>query len=323
MTSRPAVARGRGGRAPADRADADPPGAHRAPHRGPAACGRLGAAPDRRPASTSTTTRARAPRSARRSRRRMLEDIDILQRTSTLRITRPTPADEVKTVLTVFRQSLVQAVPRFQRAVEAALGDDDPGSARRCPRSSASGPGSAATATATRSSPRRSPARPWRPTPTRRCAVLHDAVDRVARMITVDEESTPPTRRGCATRSPTTPPRTRRLLAEITKDSPREPHRQKLLVVAARLEATRRSGRGWPTRGPDEACSRTSSSCRSPSSRPGTPARRTASCRTSSGCVRDLRLPPRRARGAPALRGAPGRPRRAARPAARRRRTSR
>ena len=67
------------------------------------------------------------PSERAQARRRMLEDIDILQRTSTLRITRPTPADEVKTVLTVFRQSLIQAVPRFQRAVEAALGDDDPG----------------------------------------------------------------------------------------------------------------------------------------------------------------------------------------------------
>ena len=58
------------------------------------------------------------------SRRRMLDDIDILQRTSTLRITRPTPSDEVKTVLTVFSQSLVHAVPQFQRAVEAALGGE-------------------------------------------------------------------------------------------------------------------------------------------------------------------------------------------------------
>ena len=66
------------------------------------------------------------PSERAQARRRMLEDIDILQRTSTLRITRPTPADEVKTVLTVFRQSLVHAVPRFQRAVEVALGGEDP-----------------------------------------------------------------------------------------------------------------------------------------------------------------------------------------------------
>ena len=69
--------------------------------------------------------------------------------------------------------------------------------------------------------------------------ILHEAVDRVARMITVDEESTPPTatlRDALANDAASHP----RLLAEISKDSPREPHRQKLLVVAARLDATRR-----------------------------------------------------------------------------------
>ena len=82
----------------------------------------------------------------------MLEDIDILQRTSTLRITRPTPADEVKTVLTVFRQSLVHAVPRFQRAVESGARRATTRMPRRCRRSCGSGRGSGVTATATRSS---------------------------------------------------------------------------------------------------------------------------------------------------------------------------
>jgi phosphoenolpyruvate carboxylase len=181
----------------------------------------------------------------------MLEDIDILQRTSTLRITRPTPADEVKTVLTVFRQSLIQAVPRFHRAVEAALGDDDPG---RPPLPPVVRFGSwvggdrdgnpFVTAEVTRETVATHA--------DQALLVLHDAVDRVARMITVDEESTPPTARlrdALANDAAAHP----RLLAEITKDSPREPHRQKLLVVAARLEATRQERAGAAYSGPEEA----------------------------------------------------------------------
>lgn len=191
------------------------------------------------------------PSERAQARRRMLEDIDILQRTSTLRITRPTPADEVKTVLTVFRQSLIQAVPNFQRAVEAALGDDAPGRPPLPPLvrfgSWVGGDRDGnpfVTAEVTRETVATQAEQAL--------LMLHDAVDRVARMITVDEESTPPTaslRDALANDAAAHP----RLLAEITKDSPREPHRQKLLVVAARLEATRLERAGVGYSGPDEA----------------------------------------------------------------------
>jgi phosphoenolpyruvate carboxylase len=71
-------------------------------------------------------------------------------------------------------------------------------------------------------------------------------------MITVDEESTPPTARlrDALSNDAAAHPR---LLAEVTKDSPREPHRQKLLVVAARLEATRQERAGVAYSGPEEA----------------------------------------------------------------------
>jgi phosphoenolpyruvate carboxylase len=59
------------------------------------------------------------------ARRRMLEEIDILHRTSPLRISRPQPTDEVSTVMTVFDQTLFRAVPRLYRAVEAALGEGE------------------------------------------------------------------------------------------------------------------------------------------------------------------------------------------------------
>ena len=51
--------------------------------------------------------------------------------------------------------------------------------------------------------------------------------------------------------------------------------------------------------------------------RPARAAPRTGSCSTSSGTVADVRVPPRRARGAPALRGPPGGADRPGRPAAR------
>ena len=191
------------------------------------------------------------PSERAQARRRMLEDIDILQRTSTLRITRPTPADEVKTVLTVFPQSLVHAVPRFQRAVEAALGGEDPHSRPLPPivrfGSWVGGDRDGnpfVTAEVTRETVAAHADQALQ--------ILHDAVDRVARMITVDEESTPPTAtlRDALSNDAAAHPR---LLAEVTKDSPNEPHRQKLLVVAARLDATRREWAGLAYYGPEEA----------------------------------------------------------------------
>ena len=295
-------------RAP-DRADADPPGAHRAPHRG-AARGGLGTAPDRRQPRRARRRRDRAPRSVPRPGRRMLEDIDILQRTSTLRITRPTPADEVKTVLTVFRQSLVHAVPRFQRAVEVALGGDDPGAPPLPPivrfGSWVGGDRDGnpfVTAEVTRETVA-APRRPGAADPARRRRPGG------ARMITVDEESTTradatrasalsndagPTP-GCSPRSPRTPRRA----------APPE-----ALVVAARLDATRRERAGLAYAGPDGP-SATSPGAGLAGGRRRRPrrARRAAGRRVDAAHVR---LPPRRARGAPAQRGAPGSAHRAAR----------
>ena len=183
------------------------------------------------------------PSERARARRMMLEDIDILQRTSTLRITRPTPADEVKTVLTVFQQSLIHAVPRFQRAVEAAFGDDEHPELEPLPPIVRFGSwvggdrdgNPFVTAEVTRETVRVHADHALR--------ILHGAVDRVARMITADEESTPPSpslRDALANDAAAHP----QVCAEITKDSPNEPHRQKLLVVAARLDATRREQAG-------------------------------------------------------------------------------
>ena len=72
-----------------------------------------------------------------------------------MRRERPSPLDEARSGMAVFEQTLWDAVPRYLRTLNAALvkhtGRGLPLDARR----SASARGSAATATATRPSPRR------------------------------------------------------------------------------------------------------------------------------------------------------------------------
>ncbi len=174
------------------------------------------------------------------ARRRILEEIDILQRTSPLRTTRPQPADEVSTVMTVFDQTLFRAVPRLYRAVEAALGDGEPG--ERPPTVPAfvrfgSWVGGDrdgnpfVTADVTRQTMAQQVDHVLRS--------LVDSVGRVARTLTMDEESTPASaalRDALANDAVAAP----QVFAEIVTGSPGEPHRQKLLFAASRLGATRR-----------------------------------------------------------------------------------
>ena len=174
------------------------------------------------------------------ARRRLLENIDILQRTSALRSTQPHPTDEVRTVLTVFDQTLMRAVPRLYRAVESALVGGDPG------RQPAAVPpfvrfgtwvggdrdgNPFVTADVTRQTLALQANHVLR--------MLHEAVERVARTMTMDAESSPPSTpllEALATDAVVAP----QPFAEIAKGSPAEPHRQKLLVIAARVDATRR-----------------------------------------------------------------------------------
>ena len=62
------------------------------------------------------------------ARRHLLEEIDVLRRTSVLRTTRPGPLDEVRTIMTVFDQTLFRAVPRLYRATETTLVGESSGS---------------------------------------------------------------------------------------------------------------------------------------------------------------------------------------------------
>ncbi|GAB49418.1 phosphoenolpyruvate carboxylase [Mobilicoccus pelagius] len=185
------------------------------------------------------------------ARRRLLEDIDILQRTSTLRRDRPEPRDEVKTMLSVFDQTLFRAVPRLYRTVEAALPGEEGRRGGRVPAFVRFGTwvggdrdgNPYVTAAVTRET---------------LTAQAHEALtllashaDRVARTLTMDTVTTPPSDalhaslEADAVALPGT-------FAEIAKNSPGEPHRQKVLVVAARVEATLAEQVGLAYAGPEE-----------------------------------------------------------------------
>lgn len=185
------------------------------------------------------------------ARRRLLEDIDILQRTSTLRRDRPEPRDEVKTMLSVFDQTLFRAVPRLYRTLEAALPGEDGRSAGRVPAFVRFGTwvggdrdgNPYVTAAVTRET---------LATQAREALTLLAAhADRVARTLTMDVVTTPPSDALLAALEADAVilPGT---FAEIAKNSPGEPHRQKLLVVAARVEATLAEQVGLAYAGPEE-----------------------------------------------------------------------
>jgi phosphoenolpyruvate carboxylase len=172
--------------------------------------------------------------------RRLLAEIDTLWRTAPLRATRPTPLDEVRTAMNIFDQTLFQAVPQVYRLIDDTLAGADAGA--RPPAAGAfvrfgSWIGADrdgnpfVTASITRAA----------------AAIasehillgLEHAADRVGRTLTLDAEGTPASAALIALwqrqRS-----MAEDLTAEIATRSPAEPHRRVLLMVAARIAATRR-----------------------------------------------------------------------------------
>jgi phosphoenolpyruvate carboxylase len=172
-------------------------------------------------------------------RRRLREEIDLLWRTAQLRVAGMTPADEVRTVMTAFDETLFRLVPAFYRAMDhVLLGPDSGRVAPPVPAFLRFGSWVGAD-------------RDGNPTVTsavtREAAViqadhalraLEAACGRIGRALTVTEGSTPPSaglRRALAAASAAHPD----LLAEIAARSPQEPYRVYLLYAAERLAATR------------------------------------------------------------------------------------
>jgi phosphoenolpyruvate carboxylase len=186
------------------------------------------------------------------ARRRLTEDVEVLWRTEPLRRSRPGPLDEVRTALTVFDQTLVRIVPRLYRATEMALGATEVG-AEPPPVPAFVHFGSwiggdrdgnpFVTAEVTREAMALQADRVLR--------VLEESTDRVARTLTLSEGSTPPNaalRARLAMDTAAYP----ELAAETARSSPGEPHRQKMLIIAARVAATRRRDLDMAYGSPDE-----------------------------------------------------------------------
>ncbi|MHB8394828.1 MAG: phosphoenolpyruvate carboxylase [Candidatus Dormibacteria bacterium] len=172
--------------------------------------------------------------------RGLREQIAILWRTAQLRTTSPTPMDEVRTVATVFDETLFSLVPRLYRALETALvgpetlgcqppvfpaflrwgswvGGDRDGN----PAVSAAVTGAAVEIQA------------------EHCLrALEAAARRLGRALTASSLSTPPSTEMVALLA-----RVRELFPEVGQEvyvrAPEEPHRQVLLLIAERIAATR------------------------------------------------------------------------------------
>ncbi len=173
--------------------------------------------------------------------RRLLEEIDVLWRTSPLRLTRPTPLDEVRTAMSIFDQTLFETVPRVYRLLDDWL--QGPTDAGRKPAVAPAflrlGSWIAAdrdgnpfvTAEVTKEAAAIGAAHVL--------LGLERAATRIGRTLTLDEADTPPSDalRELAARQEQIAPH---VTSQIGTRAPNEPHRRAVLVIAERIAATRR-----------------------------------------------------------------------------------
>jgi phosphoenolpyruvate carboxylase len=184
--------------------------------------------------------------------RALREQIDVLWRTSQLRVKAMDPIDEVRSVMTAFDETLFRVVPVLYRAMDHAL----------------AGPGSGHQPTdvpaflrfgswvgADRDGNPYVTSRVTREAATIQAEhalrALERATDRIGRALTLHEATTPAApqlRRGLDVAAAAHP----ELIGEISDRSPQEPHRTYLLYAAARLVATRERDADLAYRGPEE-----------------------------------------------------------------------
>ncbi len=171
------------------------------------------------------------------ARRELREQIDLLWRTSQLRVKAMDPIDEVRTVMTAFDETLFRVVPAVYRELDRAVAET-------------AGPGSPALAFlrfgswvgADRDGNPFVTAQVTRETATIQAdhvlRALENATTRIGRALTLHAATTPPSaglRRALAAAHAAHP----ELLAEIEARSPQEPYRTYLLFAAQRINATR------------------------------------------------------------------------------------
>ncbi|MEV4367207.1 phosphoenolpyruvate carboxylase [Nonomuraea sp. NPDC049637] len=200
---------------------------------------------------TEYNTPGRGASERAESRRRLLEEIDLLWRTAQLRSTKLDPLDEVRTAMAAFDETLFRMVPQVYRSLDAAL---DAGTGTRPPL-----------------------ARPFirygswiggdrdgNPNVTAKVTrdtiqiqsehvltALETACTRIARTLTASAQFSPCSAelKGALAAAVDAHPE---LVSELATRSPREPHRQWLLYVAARIAATRRRDLDLAYRAPAE-----------------------------------------------------------------------
>ncbi|MFI7441260.1 phosphoenolpyruvate carboxylase [Nonomuraea indica] len=200
---------------------------------------------------TEYNTPGRGASERAESRRRLLEEIDLLWRTAHLRPSKLDPLDEVRTAMAAFDETLFRVVPQVYRSLDVALAE---GSGTRPPL-----------------------ARPFirygswiggdrdgNPNVTAKVTreavqiqaehvltALETAATRIGRTLTATAQFAAPSpelRAAIAAAEDAHP----ELVSELATRSPREPHRQWLLFVAARIAATRRRDLDLAYLSPDE-----------------------------------------------------------------------
>ena len=173
------------------------------------------------------------------NRRGLVEQVDILWRTSQLRTSRPTPLDEVRSAMAVFEETLFDVVGNVYRRLDDALAGDAAGTrppvvapfVRLGSWIGGDRDGNPnVTAAITREAMQIQADHVLR--------ALEQATDQLGRSLTLDAATTPPSapvRRILEDARAVNP----ELIADIETRSPSEPHRQLLLLAARRLAATR------------------------------------------------------------------------------------
>ena len=191
------------------------------------------------------------------ARRELREQVDLLWRTSQLRVKAMDPIDEVRTVMTAFDETLFRVVPTVYRELDRAV-------ATRSPAAADSGRAAALAPAFLRFGSWVGADRDGNPFVTAQVTretatiqadhilrALENATTRIGRALTLHEATTPPTaglRRALAAASAAHP----ELIAEIAARSPQEPYRTYLLYAAQRINATRVRHADLAYRGPAE-----------------------------------------------------------------------
>ncbi|WP_307375268.1 phosphoenolpyruvate carboxylase [Microbacterium sp. W4I20] len=187
-----------------------------------------------------------------RAHRRMLEEIETLWRTAPLRSQKPSPTDEVRTVMGVFDETLFTTVPHVYRRIDDALrGEDSGSSAPIVPAFVRIGSwvggdrdgNPFVTASVTREASQIAADHVLRG--------LERALDRIGRTLTLAADDTPPSAAVTALWEQFAAAEPE-VAAELATRSPDEPHRRVLLILARRVAATRRGDGGQPYSRPEE-----------------------------------------------------------------------